>query len=199
MKNPRRRRRPADNTMERSHMSHAVDMHPSETAPVETTPSSRLHPTRNGVPADVRAALIPLLNQLLADTVDLRSQIKQAHWNVRGRHFQPLHELFDGVAEVLPDFSDALAERVGMLGGVATGTVRDAAGGSRLPEIDGGLLTGSDAVSAVAERVAFVTNAVREGISIAGDRGDEVTADLLTEIARELDKQLWFVESHLER
>ncbi|MBT8338290.1 MAG: DNA starvation/stationary phase protection protein Dps [Gemmatimonadetes bacterium] len=175
-----------------------IDIHPTDTAPAGTAPHAGLHPTRNGVSADVRAALIPLLNQLLADTVDLRSQIKQAHWNVRGIHFQPLHELFDGVAEVLPGFSDELAERVGMLGGAAAGTVRDSATASRLAEIPGGLLTGNDAVTAVAERIAFVTNAVREGISIAGEQGDEVTADLFTEIARELDKQLWFVESHRE-
>ena len=180
-------------------MTSMIDIHPTDTAPAGTTPRAGLHPTRNGVSAETRATLIPLLNQLLADTVDLRSQTKQAHWNVRGVHFQPLHELFDGVADVLPDFSDELAERVGMLGGVAAGTVRNAATSSRLAEIEGGLLSGQDAVVAVAERLAFVTNAVREGISISGEQGDEVTADLLTEIARELDKQLWFVESHLER
>lgn len=163
-----------------------------------TTGTPPMRSTLNGVPEDARAEMAELLNQLLADTLDLHSQIKQAHWNVRGLHFQPLHELFDQVAAVLPPFGDEIAERVGELGGAAIGTARAAAENSRLPEIDRGFLKGEAAVRAVAERVAMVTNALRFGVDRAGDAGDEITADLLTGITRELDTQLWFLESHLD-
>ena len=165
---------------------------------MEAPATQDLHATLNGLPEGARGEMVELLNQLLADTLDLYSQIKQAHWNVRGIHFQSLHELYDEVAEVLPGFVDDLAERVGMLGGVALGTARAAAGTSRLPEIDRTLLKGDAATKAVAKRVAQVTNACRSGIEKAGEAGDEVTVDILTEIARKLDEQLWFVESHLE-
>ena len=102
------------------------------------------------------------------------------------------------MAGLLPEMVDQLAERVGMLGGVALGTVRAAAAGSRLPEIDLGLLTGNAAVKAVAQRLALVTNAMRAGVDKADEAGDAITADLLTQMTGELDKQLWFVESHLE-
>ena len=157
-----------------------------------------MRPTLNGVPEGPRAEMVSMLNQLLADTADLHSQVKQAHWNVRGIHFQPLHELFDEVAMPLPGFADQLAERVGTLGGVAMGTARAAAAASRLPEISHDLLNGADAVKSVAERLAQVANAMRTGIDDAGEAGDEITADILTQITGELDKQLWFVESHMD-
>lgn len=156
-----------------------------------------MRPTLNGLSEKTRDAMVPMLNQLLADTTDLRSQIKQAHWNVRGLHFQPLHELFDDVAEPLPGFGDEIAERIGQLGGAAAGTLRMAAEASRLPEVPAAFLSGEEAVKAVAERIAFLTNATRKGVDLAGEAGDEITADILTEITRELDKQLWFVESHM--
>lgn len=163
-----------------------------------TTTMTRSRPTRIGLGEDTRGTMVELLNQLLADTFDLHSQVKQAHWNVRGIHFQTLHELFDDVAAALPDFVDDIAERIGQLGGPAHGTARAAAEGSRLPEMQKDFLDGDEAVETVADRLAQVANATRKGVDAAGDAGDEITADLLTEITRALDEQLWFVESHLE-
>lgn len=154
--------------------------------------------TRIGIEKDTRTTMVGLLNQILGDTFDLHSQVKQAHWNVRGIHFQTLHELFDDVAAALPDFVDDIAERIGQLGGPAHGTARAAAGSSRLPEMQKDFLSGAEAVETVADRLAQVANATRKGVDQAADAGDEITADLLTEITRALDEQLWFVESHLE-
>lgn len=181
-------------------MTTTIDIQPSDVSDLESVEPEAglsLRETYNDLPESTRARMVGLLNQLLADAIDLHSQVKQAHWNVRGVHFQSFHELFDEVAEPLPGFADELAERVGMLGGAASGTVRAAAGRSRLPAVDRGLMRGTDAARIVAQRVAFVANSMRRGIDLAADAGDEVSVDLLTEIARELDKQLWFIESHL--
>src|SRR6476620_12591424 len=83
--------------------------------------------TRNDIPAENRAKLVSLLNQQLADTFDLMSQTKFAHWNVKGPNFYQLHKLFDELAEGLEEHVDEIAERVTALGGVATGTARQAA------------------------------------------------------------------------
>src|ERR1041385_6686735 len=95
---------------------------------------SQLNPTRNDLPAKPRAAVVELLNASLADAVDLQSQAKQAHWNVKGPNFIALHELFDKVAEGAEEAVDSLAERAVQLGGVAQGTARQAASRSRLKE-----------------------------------------------------------------
>src|SRR6266568_4488324 len=91
-----------------------------------------LHKTRNSLPENIRRKTIDLLNQSLADILDLGLQAKQAHWNVKGPHFIGLHELFDKVAEELEDFTDGIAERAVELGGVALGTIQIVAKHSRL-------------------------------------------------------------------
>lgn len=146
---------------------------------------------------DAKAQLIKHLNQMLADAFDLYSQVKQAHWNVKGKDFIQFHELFDEVAAELIPFVDDLAERAVTLGGVAHGTARQAAESSRLAEYPD-LVDGLDHVRAVVERVAHFANALRQGIDTAGDLGDQNTADLYTEIGRAVDKRLWFLEAHLQ-
>jgi starvation-inducible DNA-binding protein len=158
----------------------------------------RTFETAVGLPASTRDAMIALLNQHLADTSDLYSQTKQAHWNVKGLHFYPLHLLFDELAEHREDEADMIAERATALGGYATGTVRMAAASSRLPEIPTDIDAGMDYVQALVERYGQLANSTREGIDQADQTGDADTADLLTEISRQLDKDLWFLQAHLQ-
>src|SRR5438876_11909198 len=78
--------------------------------------------TKNSLPADTRREVCTLLNQRLADCIDLETQCKQAHWNVKGPTFVALHKLFDEVNEAVEEYVDLLAERVVQLGGIAEGT-----------------------------------------------------------------------------
>ena len=151
--------------------------------------------TRIDLPQDVREEMIALLNAQLADTIDLRYQVKQAHWNVKGPHFIALHELFDKLYADLDGPIDEIAERVTALGGVALGTVRIAAK-SRLPEMPHDLVEGMKLVALLADRYAALGATTREAID-AADEEDADTADLFTGISRELDKALWFLEAHL--
>src|SRR5712691_1116771 len=82
------------------------------------------HKTQNNLREAIRRKSIDLLNQHLADVLDLGLQAKQAHWNVKGPNFIALHELFDKVAEELEEFTDDIAERAVELGGVALGTIQ---------------------------------------------------------------------------
>lgn len=163
-----------------------------------TTPNGKAQmPTRNDLSEKVRSQMIKLCNQQLADTFDLLSQTKQAHWNVRGPHFFELHKLFDEFAEVVEDYVDKIAERATSLGGVAMGTVRMAAKSSTLDEYPADIHNGMDHVKALADRIAAVGKSSREAIDTADEAGDQGTADLFTEIVRGTDKYLWFVEAHL--
>ncbi|RIH90605.1 DNA protection during starvation protein [Calidithermus terrae] len=157
---------------------------------------ARLNPTHNDLPTDVRHAVVNLLAPYLASAVDLHWQAKQAHWNVKGPNFIGLHELFDRVAEAVDGWADLLAERVVQLGGVAEGTVQVAAGRSALPAYPLDILRWSDHVEALSSSLAAFGRLVREGIDQAGELGDQDTADLCTEISREVDKFVWFVEAH---
>lgn len=150
------------------------------------------------LPPETRETMTALLNQALADTSDLFSQTKQAHWNVKGLHFYPLHLLFDDLAEHREDEADLIAERVTAIGGYATGTVRMAAAASRLPEMPTDIDAGMDYVRALVDRYGEHANNTRAGIEAADKGGDLDTADLLTEISRQLDKDLWFLQAHLQ-
>ncbi len=163
-----------------------------------TTNVPTMFATRNDLMREVRAEMISLLNQQLADTFDLYSQVKQAHWNVKGPQFIALHELFDTLADDLLTYVDQIAERATALGGTALGTVRMAAANSHLPECDLHVTDSVPTVEELADRYATLTANARQGIENAENHGDVATADLLTEVSRGLDKALWFLEAHLQ-
>ncbi|HKQ62252.1 MAG TPA: DNA starvation/stationary phase protection protein Dps [Candidatus Polarisedimenticolaceae bacterium] len=148
--------------------------------------------------AAARDKVIPLLNQQLADTFDLYSQTKQAHWNVKGPSFIALHELFDKLGAELLEHADAIAERATALGGSAFGTVRRAAQATRLQELPADVVSGMAVVEALVARWAALAKSTRQGIDQATEAGDLDTADLFTEVSRALDKGLWFLEAHLQ-
>lgn len=155
-------------------------------------------PTRVDLPGDARVALGLILNERLADFLDLERQAKQAHWNVKGPRFIQLHELFDAVAALAVGWADDIAERAVQLGCVAEGTVQAVASRSELPTAPLNVSSADEWVHVVAEALAFCANASRADIADAEAAGDAVTTDLLTRITGEADKQLWFVESHLQ-
>jgi len=164
-----------------------------------TKTKTRMFSTRNDIPEEDRAQLVELLNARLADTFDLYSQVKQAHWSVKGPDFIQLHELYDGVAEIVLPFVDEIAERATALGGLALGTARMAAGASTLDEYPVDATTGKETIEVVADRLAAYGEGVRAAIDAADELGDQDTADLFTQVSREIDKQLWFVEAHTQK
>lgn len=138
-----------------------------------------------------------VLNQHLADLLDLHSQAKHAHWNVRGRLFYSLHKTFDDVASLVDGHVDELAERIATLGGIAQGTVRQAAERSRLSDYDLSEDRELSHAQGLAEQVSVSAARVRNDIEKVGALGDPGTTDLLTDISKALDKSLWLLEAHL--
>jgi starvation-inducible DNA-binding protein len=139
-----------------------------------------MYATRIDVSISVREKVVPLLQAHLTNCVDLFTQVKQAHWNVKGPHFIALHELFDRIAEIVEQQSDVLAERINALGGRANAE-------------DGPIY-----VAAVADKLSMFGKRVRIDICCAAKFGDAGTADILTEISREIDRQLWSLDAHLQ-
>ncbi len=157
-----------------------------------------VYKTENDIPQKLRLKLNVLANQGLADAVDLQMQIKQAHWNVKGPHFIGLHELFDQIDEAVESYVDLIAERIVQLGGIAEGTVRVAAGRSRLEEYPLVIAHGRAHVEAVSKALSTFGREARATINQANELDDADTADIFTEISRGIDKWLWFVEAHTQ-
>lgn len=158
--------------------------------------NANLHHTGNNLSEQIRSAMVLLLNQQLADGIDLGLQTKQAHWNVKGPHFIGLHELFDKAADQLEEFTDDIAERAVELGGFALGTSQVVTKNSRLAAYPLDLVSGQGHVTALADALAAFGSTNRAAIDIAAREGDADTADLFTEVSRGVDKLLWMVEAH---
>lgn len=154
--------------------------------------------TRNDLPDNTRKAMISLLNARLLDTLDLRMALKQAHWNVKGPNFIGLHELFDAVQTRVAVFVDDIAERSVALGGLVDGTVQGVARGTQLPAYPADIIDQKAHVEAVSDRLAAYGKLARAAINTADEAGDVDTADLFTGISRQIDKDLWMVEAHLQ-
>jgi starvation-inducible DNA-binding protein len=154
--------------------------------------------TKNDMSQNVRKKVIDLLNARLVDAIDLRTQVKQAHWGVRGPSFIGLHELFDDIATRATAHVDEIAERVTALGGLPDGTVQTVARQTTLPPYPTDITNGMDHVEALSTALATFGKAVRKAIDESEELGDAGTADLFTGISRVVDKDLWFVEAHAQ-
>ena len=161
--------------------------------PVSAAP---LNATKNDLSAQIRTQVVVLLNQRLADCIDLQTQCKQAHWNVKGPNFIALHKLFDDVYEAVEEYVDLIAERIVQLGGTAEGTARAVAQRSALEIYPLILSAGEDHVEALSSAIAEFGRTVRFGIDEMNELDDADSADILTEVSRGLDQWLWFVEAH---
>ena len=163
-----------------------------------STQTRQTFETRIDIDEASRAKIIELLNARLADTFDLYSQLKQAHWNVKGKDFIQLHKLYDEIAEGVLEHIDEIAERATTLGGLALGTARMAAAATTLDEYPLDAVAGMDTAETVADRLAAYGTTVRAAIDEALELNDQDTADLFIEVSRAIDKHLWFVEAHLQ-
>lgn len=161
-----------------------------------TTP--RLHPTRTKLGSNARSVAIEVLNKRLADGIDLSLITKQAHWNLKGPQFIGVHLMLDGFRTEQDDLNDKMAERITALGGTALGTTQVITKDSQLAAYPTDIYKVADHLAALIDRYSVFGNSVRQNIDDTDEAGDADTADLLTEVSRAIDKQLWFLEAHVQ-
>jgi starvation-inducible DNA-binding protein len=157
-----------------------------------------MYKTQIDLSEKLRRNVIVILNARLSDAIDLQSQVKQAHWNVKGPHFIALHELFDKISDAVLEQIDEIAERITSLGGTAEGTVAVAAKRSKLKNYPLSITAGRDHLLYLSTQFAVFGKSVRAAIDETAELGDADTADLFTGVSREIDKYLWFLEAHLQ-
>lgn len=145
---------------------------------------------------NTRKSMIALLNARLADAIDLKLAVKQAHWNIKGPGFIAIHELLDDISARVEDAYDTMAERVVQLDGHALGTTQAVAKGTKLEPYPTEAVTQEQHIDALAERFAAFAGSIREAIDDADKAGDAGTTDIFTQISRAVDKDTWFIASH---
>ncbi|MFN3277160.1 MAG: DNA starvation/stationary phase protection protein Dps [Paracoccus hibiscisoli] len=151
-----------------------------------------------GLTDNARKTAVSELNARLADGLALSMAIKQAHWNVKGINFIAVHELFDTVHANLEAHLDVFAERVQVLDGVAVGTAEAVAKASTLKEYPTDLVKSADHIREICARMRDHGEKLRAAIDVTDEAGDANTADIFTAASRTADKDMWFLESHLE-
>jgi starvation-inducible DNA-binding protein len=142
--------------------------------------------------------VVEALQARLSDALDLSGQLRQAHWNVKGPQFIQLHELFETINGAMLEHIDLLGERIVALGSVADGRIQTTVRCSTLPDYPIEARSGREHLEAISRSLSRFAEAVRSDIDRAAELGDAGTSDLFTEISREADKNLWFVNAHLE-
>ena len=163
-----------------------------------TEMNRKMYQNRVALSDDQKSKVVEVMQDRLAEALDMYSQAKFAHWNVKGVNFYQLHLLFDSVAEAVFPQIDQIAERMTQLGGVANGTVRQSANGSQIPEFEVSLTAGMDYVNALANSLGCYCQSLREASDKIDEIGDEPTADFFKALDIEAEEQLYFLESHLE-
>lgn len=158
-----------------------------------------LHATRISIPEKERSELIELLNHTLASAADLYTQCKHAHWNVKGMEFIALHKLFDELAHELEEQVDIIAERATSLGGSALGTIQSVVQNTHLRTYPTEPLTAQKHLEHLAHNFAILGELARKNIKVSEELEDMATNDLYIDLARMLDKNLWFIEAHLQK
>lgn len=158
----------------------------------------RMYSNRVALPAEVKQKVVGVMQERLAEATDMYTQAKFAHWNVKGDNFYQLHLVFDSVAEQIFKQIDPIAERITQLGGVANGTVRQAACVSKIPEYPVETVAGLDHVNALADALGHYCEELREASDKIDEIGDEPTSDFFKQLVIEAEEQLYFLESHLE-
>ena len=148
--------------------------------------------------ANAKSTVIDILNARLIDAIDLALIVKQAHWNLKGPNFIAVHEMLDPMRTAIDGHVDIIAERVAQLDGTPIGTSQGVAKSSTIEAYPTDIKKVPDHLAALAGRFATLANQVREDIDATDEAGDADAADILTAFSRELDKDLWFIKSHLE-
>lgn len=134
------------------------------------------------------------LQPILFDSIDLALILKQAHWNVRGALFVPLHEQLDKIEATVQESVDDLAERLVTIGHPANGLSKNVASASRLNPIRTQFLPTQEVIHEISGRLHTLIGFFRGAIEAVGEI-DPVTEDLLIGITSELEKHLWMLQS----
>jgi starvation-inducible DNA-binding protein len=145
-----------------------------------------------------RAKMTGLLNQLLANSIQLRDMYKKHHWQVSGPTFYQLHLLFDKHFEEQVELVDTIAERIQLLGGVSIAMGGDVAELSKVQAPPRGKEEVPVQISRLLEAHKIIMQDCHDIAEAADEAGDDGTNDMaISDILRPNELQSWFINQHL--
>jgi starvation-inducible DNA-binding protein len=148
--------------------------------------------------AKVRSEMCKKLNQLLADSIQLRDMYKKHHWQVAGPTFYQLHLLFDKHFGEQVEIVDTIAERIQLLGGVTIAMGGDVAEVTKIPSPPRGREEVPVQISRLLEAHKTIMQGCHEIAEAADDAGDDGTNDMVvSDVLRANELQSWFIGNHL--
>ncbi len=167
-------------------------------APAGGFPTNSVTTREHGGPqAGAQRASIQALQQTLTELQQLQLQTKQAHWNVSGTLFYPMHELLQDHYEGVGKYADEVAERLLAIGASADGRANTIVRTSRVPEYPGGFTDDAQVIGWFAHNYKVVSDEVGQGIKATED-GDPTTSNLLQEVQHAIDKYQWQMRAMIQ-
>ena len=136
------------------------------------------------------------LQAMLVELVDLSLLGKQLHWTVVGPLFRPLHQQLDELVDSWRELADTVAERAVALGFMPDGQSATVAAETPVQAVERGELQDHVVVRELSTRLADVAERARERMDRLGEL-DAATQDVLIEIIRALEEQLWMIRTQL--
>ncbi len=158
---------------------------------------AHIRTTKNTLQTTARQTAIELLDGLVACTTDLALAARQAHWNVRGKQFLALHDLFGRISDELNRHTDVMAGRAAAIGGIPRCTAQSVVAATKLKPYPIFGFDGVDHVEELARRMAVLSAEIRQAILTIEGQRDPVTAHHLVDTGAAVDHLLWLLESQI--
>jgi len=136
------------------------------------------------------------LQDTLVELIDLGLQAKQAHWNLTGPFFRPVHLHLDEMVAEYREWEDEVAERAVALGTAPDGRASTLAAQTKIEKFPAGPVADRDAVTMFVTRLDGVIERLRD--RIARLESEPVTQDMLIEITQGIEKQRWMLRMQLK-
>ncbi|MDR0846968.1 MAG: DNA starvation/stationary phase protection protein [Lactobacillales bacterium] len=139
-----------------------------------------------------------ILNQLVADLSQFSAVIHQTHWYLRGSGFLTMHPKMDDLMDDVNAQLDEVAERLITVGGAPFSTLGEFAANTRIPDQTGTFeIASDDRLATLVLGYRYLSNVYAEGIRVAGEESDDVSADVFTGAKAGIEKTIWMLEAHL--
>lgn len=151
-----------------------------------------------GLSAEQLKTSTDILSTILADEVTLYIKTRKFHWNVSGESFMELHKLFEHQYKEIEEVIDEVAERIGKLGSVTIGTMKQYAKMTRLKENPDDYPPRMKMVEELLENHETVIKELRQDITKCDESGDAGTTDFLTGVMQEHETIAWTLRRYLK-
>ena len=146
-----------------------------------------------------KKAVGDILITILSDGMVLYTKTRKFHWNVSGPSFMELHKLFEKQYTQLAEAIDEIAEKINKLGIKTPGTMTEFIQTASLKESPGKYPDQTMMIKELLADHETTISALRKAIDDCAEKyKDALTADFLTDLAREHETIAWTLRRYIK-